>query len=302
MPAGTGSADRPAAIGTVSVVAEWENAGKLVESTTLANILNLAERILEAENLIAGRPTLVMVSDPLVNSRSAFDETVARLKQGLGDRLRIETVDAPHGEYVDQKIAGLNATASDIVVFVDSDCAYQPGWLAAMIEPLRDGAVDFAYGRVYMTTDDIWGQAAAIYWFYPCLGELQGPAPAVIFNSLAIRRSAYRRHPFPSRPGNRVACAVWTYGLRSGVLNGVGTFATTGHPPARGLAAVLASAVAHGFIDDSRYVARGYGRPARLFFAVVRLIREILHTLKRSVYVAVKLRLDPLRAVGSGPV
>jgi len=282
---------------TLSVVVEWENAARQLEATALANVMNIAERILEGKNAFAGMPDLVMVSDPLVNSRAAFDQAVLQLRTKYGHQLRVITVDAPDGQYIDQKIAGIAATDSEVIVFLDSDCWYQPGWVESMIDPFYDPSVDFTFGRASMMSDDIWGQAAAIYWFYPISQELSGPATAVVFNSLAIKRTAYCRHPFPSQPGDRVAMSVWTFGLRTGALNGRGTLATAHHPPAVGTRSVIRSAVAHGYVDDSRYSARRYGRPLRLLFALNRLFREILHTIKRSGYVAIKLRLNPVRGL-----
>lgn len=286
-------------LGTLSVVAEWENAGDLADETALANILNLAARILEAKDLVQGTPTLVMVSDPLVSSRVAFERVVDMLRKRYGNQLTIKAIDAPGAEYTDQKHAGVAATDSDILVFADSDCRYNLNWLPQLLAPLSDSAVDYSHGRNVMMTGDIWGQAAAVYWFYPLEQEVPDGPNGIYFSNLAIRRKTYRRHPFPGRPGNRVACNIWIRGILQSGLVGRRTLAKADHPPAYGLAGVYKKAVDYGSIDDGRYVARGFSRPARLARALIRLVREILHSLKRSLYVGYTLRLNPLRVLAT---
>ncbi|MFO1184045.1 MAG: glycosyltransferase family A protein [Bauldia sp.] len=287
----------PTPIGSVSVVVEWENAGSILDETAVANVLNLAERIAEATDVIAGQPTLVMVSDPLVSSRGSYDTVLSRLRQRFANQMKIVAVDSPGGEYTDQKIAGTAASQSDIVVFADSDVVYRPGWLAQLLAPLHDPAVDYTHGRNVMMVDDIWGRAAAVYWFYPLEQEVPNGPTFVYFSNLAVRRSSYQRHPFPGAPGNRVACAMWCRALPESGLVGRPTMATGDHPPARGMAAVVKKGLDYSRIDDGRYVARNLSRPSRLFRATVRLLREIAHTLKRSIYVAVTLRRNPLEAL-----
>lgn len=299
----SGTAASP--IGSVAVVVEWENAGSILDETAAANVLNLAERINEAAAFIEGTPTLVMVSDPLVSSRAAYDVVLTRLRQRFANQMSIVAVDSPGGEYTDQKIAGTAASRSDIVVFADSDVNYRPDWLGLLLAPLRDPAVDYAHGRNVMMVDDVWGRAAAVYWFYPLEQEVPEGPTFVYFSNLAIRRSAYQRYPFPGAPGNRVACAMWCRGLPESGLVGRPTMATGDHPPARGMAAVVKKALDYSRIDDGRYVARRLSRPARIFRASVRLLREILHSLKRAPYVAVLLGrgpLDALRCLGIGLV
>ena len=286
-----------AALGTVAIVVEWENAGSLLDETAAANIMNLAERIVEAADLIAGAPTLVMVSDPHVNSRAAYETVLMQLRQRFANQMTILAIDSPGGEYTDQKIAGVAASQSDLVVFADSDVRYRPNWLRLMLEPFHQPGIDYVHGRNVMMVDDLWGKAAAVYWFYPIEQEVPDGPTFVYFSNLAIRRSAYQRYPFPGNPGNRVACAIWCRGLATSGLVGKTSMAIGDHPPARGMAAVHKKALDYAGIDDGRYVARQISRPGRLFRASVRLVREILHSVKRSVYVGVTLRLSPLTAI-----
>jgi urease gamma subunit len=285
--------------GSVSVVVEWDNAEDIRDGAAMENLMNLGERIVEALDVISGPPRLVVVSDPEVTSRKSIRTVLRQLRQYFGEKFEILSIDAPGGKYTDQKIAGVAATESDIIVFADSDCHYRPKWLCEILAPLRDPDVDFAHGRNVMMVDSFWGKAAAVYWFYPIEAEVPHGPTFVYFSNLAIRRDAYRKHPFPGNPGNRVACAIWVRALPAHDFKGVPTMATADHPPAHGMANVIRKAVDYGRIDDGRYAARNMGRIDRLLRAVVRLFREILHSLKRSAYVGWKLRLNPVTALGT---
>jgi len=284
-------------LGTLTVIAEWENAEDLADQTALANILNLAERIVEVRDIVAGKPGFVMVSDPLVSNAAAFGKVLSELCKQYGEKLAITSLDCPGGEYTDQKIAGVAATDSDIIAFADSDCRYHRDWLRTLLAPLANPDIDYAHGRNIMMVDSIWGQAAAVYWFYPLAQEVPDGPTFVYFSNLAFRRSAYLRYPFPGNPGNRVACAMWTRGLEASGLRGCKTMATADHPPAYGLGNVVRNAIDYSKIDDGRYAARNFGRGARVGRATLRLLREVLHSAKRCVYVGVVLRLNPLRVL-----
>jgi hypothetical protein len=284
------------AVGTVSIVLEWENAADCPDETTLNNVRGLADRIVEASSFIDGRPILVIASDPHASSRAAFEAVVSESRSSHSGRLDVVALDTPNARYVDQKAAGLAATDSDIIVFADSDCVYHENWLVNLLAPLADPASDFSFGRNFMMIDDLWGQAALVYWFYPVAHEPPPPKSGVYFNNFAIRRRAYSRHPFPVRPGSRLACAIWCRGLPASGLKGVAVpAATADHPPPCGLRGVYARAIEYGRIDDGRYAARGFGRAPRFGRAMIRLIRVTSRSLRRGPSVAFKLRLGPVR-------
>lgn len=284
-------------IGRLAVISEWDNASAVPDKTALQNILTLGERILEASGICLGKSALVMVNDPENSSQAGFENALARVRERFLDQIDIIAVNAPGARYIDQKIAGIAAVDSDVIVLADSDCNYRPDWLLQLLSPLKDERVDYSHGRNMMMVDTIWGQAAAVYWFYPIEQEVPDGPNAIFFSNLAIRRSAYQSYPFPGNPGNRVACAMWVRGIGASGLRGVRTLAGADHPPSYGLRDVFMKALEYGTIDDSRYVVREMGRGSRLLRALIRLVREILHTLKRSVYVSLTLGLSPLRFV-----
>lgn len=285
--------------GSVSIVVEWENAGNILDRTAMANLVNLADRVVEARDEVNVTFQLVVVNDPEASSHAVFEAVVEQLRRDFGDKINILPIDSPNAKYVDQKISGVDATDSDIIVFADSDCDYRPGWLVEILAPFGNADVDFTYGRNVMMVDSFWGKAAAVYWFYPIEAELPNRQTFLYFNNFAISRDAYRKHPFPGDPGNRVACAIWVRGIVDHGLTGEPTTAMVEHPPAYGMSGVLRRAIDYGHIDDGRYVARRMGRGARLLRAIIRLIREILHTLRRCIYVGWKLRLSPVTVLGT---
>lgn len=281
--------DRP----TLAVIVEWENADDIPETMALANLINLGERLVEGGEAYRGAPQLVMACDPEKSSRAGFLKAYDAMKARFGNALALSPLEVPNSEYLDQKIAGVAASSSDIVIFADSDVAYRPDWLARLLAPLSDPAVDYAHGRNVMTTDTIWGRAACVYWFYPMESEVADGPRFVYFSNLAMRRSAYERYPFPGDPGTRVACAMWTRNLPASGLKGRPTMATGDHPPALGFAALVAKAVEYGAIDDGRYAARAFSRGSRFLRGFIRLLRETVGVLKRTPYVSWRLGVRP---------
>lgn len=283
---------------TIAVIVEWENADDIPETMALSNLLNLGDRIVEARDDYADTATLVMVCDPTKSSRVGFEKAHDAMKARFGNAMAIVPLEVPNSEYTDQKIAGVAASQSDIVVFADSDVRYRSGWLSTMLEPFDDASVDYTTGRNVMMVDDFWGRAAAAYWFYPLESEVPDGPRFTYFSNLAMRRAAYERYPFPGNPGTRVACAIWTRGLGSTGLKLKRTMAIGDHPPALDFGAVVAKAVEYGSIDDGRYAARNFSRPSRFARGFIRLFRESLRVFKRTPFVAWRLGLGPLQFLG----
>lgn len=50
---------------------------------------------------------------------------------------------------------GWQASTTPIVAFTDDDCLPSPGWLEALVAPLRDGSADFAQGRTLPRPDQL---------------------------------------------------------------------------------------------------------------------------------------------------
>ncbi len=99
---------------------------------------------------------------------------------------------------------GLAAACGDVLVTTDADCVARPGWLRAMVRPLRaDADVDFVSGPVcYRPGASLFGRTQALEFLGMIafgMGTL-GVGWATICNSanVAYRRRAYawfRRHP-----------------------------------------------------------------------------------------------------------
>ena len=102
--------------------------------------------------------------------------------------------------YGDQKAVATRLSHTDILVYADSDCVYEPGWLAALLETFREepeaGAVA---GETTIAIRGPFTLATALFYFFPRFSAEDRAAPArgFYFNNVAFRRGAVRAHPVP---------------------------------------------------------------------------------------------------------
>ena len=111
----------------------------------------------------------------------------------------VDAVELPAGcGYYEAKNLGFDATGADIVVFADSDCWPEPGWLDALVAPFADPAVEVVAGRTTYR-DDLLGIAATTIDFMYFDSPL-GPSCTRNFyaNNVAFRRKTFGLRRFPT--------------------------------------------------------------------------------------------------------
>jgi glycosyltransferase involved in cell wall biosynthesis len=100
--------------------------------------------------------------------------------------------------------AGIAASTAPILVFTDADVVVESSWLAAAVEPLMDGAIDYVGGRVRpiwggqrpdwlpLDRSDLWGTVAILdYGPEPFIFEERRRVP--LGANMAVRRSLLER-------------------------------------------------------------------------------------------------------------
>ncbi|HET8672635.1 MAG TPA: glycosyltransferase [Thermoleophilaceae bacterium] len=125
--------------------------------------------------------------------------------------------------------AGVRAARAPLVAFIDDDCTAEPGWLAELIEPLSDPAVDGAGGQIVPHADDglVSRYIAARNPWKPLSAELLESA------SPAYRLRLYLRGLLETEAGDEEAgCDLFAVAganmaFRTEVLNGLGGFDET---------------------------------------------------------------------------
>jgi cellulose synthase/poly-beta-1,6-N-acetylglucosamine synthase-like glycosyltransferase len=145
-----------------------------------------------------GTPTDALAATPALGDADDADDAPLRLLQ------MADVADEASGHKRHALEHGLAAARGDVLLTTDADCVVRPGWLRAMVRPLRaDPAVDFVSGPVrYRPGASLFGRMQALEFLGMIafgMGTL-GVGWATICNSanVAYRRRAYdwfRRHP-----------------------------------------------------------------------------------------------------------
>jgi len=113
----------------------------------------------------------------------------------------LETRRIPGGlGYGDQKAIATELSPSDIVVVADPDCAYEPGWLGALLDAFAaDPSAGAVAGETTIAVTGPFTLATALFYFFPRFsGETEvSPARGFYLNNVAFRRAIVREHPIP---------------------------------------------------------------------------------------------------------
>ena len=248
----------------VSVVIEWDNV-RLAElgraRRMLAALASQAREVhrpppwaapAESEFLrgIAPPVEVLVTFDSAEFTVAGLDPVVrACLPEGF-EPLALRYVPVPGGRYYQLKNAGAAEATGDLLVFLDSDCIPEPGWLQALLAGFSDPDRHAIGGNTYVEPAGVYGKTFALMWFFP-FREEDGPlAPARTFlvNNVAFRRDTFLAHRFPLEPGlSKGACLRLAQQL---LANGIPIHhaprAHCSHPAPNGLGHFLRRGIAQG--------------------------------------------------------
>lgn len=129
----------------------------------------------------------------------------------------LQVVQAPAGtDYYDAKMLGARLATGDVVVFYDSDCTYEAGWLYHMLSSFQQPGVQAVAGETRTRGVGPYGTAMAISYIFPQYSgetELQ-LASQYFLNNVAFRRDLLMRYPIPcDLPLYRGNCVVHAHQL-----------------------------------------------------------------------------------------
>jgi glycosyltransferase involved in cell wall biosynthesis len=140
----------------------------------------------------------------LVLDAGASDADVAELRRRHpGVRL---VLNVPLN-YFAEKNAGVAASHSPLVAFMDSDCVPDHAWLESIVAPFAEGA-DVVTGRTRYQGKALGTRTLSI----PAFGSVfedQGTASGIILNNSALRREVALRHPLDDRIRRNGGCDAW---------------------------------------------------------------------------------------------
>jgi hypothetical protein len=234
-----------------------------------------ADRALEAFRRIADQMRAHPASGELlvVYARGVFDEdSLRRALCGQANALELRLIGTPGLRYYELKNQGVLGARGRLVVFVDSDLLIEPGWLAAMLAPFSDPAVECVCGSARLEHETLYEKSLALAWTFPARAAEAAPLrPTRHFfaNSVAARRELWLRFPFAAEQIRyRGMCADVARSLRrSGVTLWSQPAARGVHPPPRGVRHFVARGLAEGH-DRALKLRRTRG-PARSLAALL---------------------------------
>ena len=239
----------------LSVIVEWENAGRIGAERSERMLATLAGQ-LRALGPDGTRREIVFVYDPM----AVAAETVARAARLIGDAAAVQIVAAPGRFYYEQKNIGAARARGETLVFLDSDVIPEPGWLAAILAPLGRPGFAVSGGCTFVAGRGLYAAAMALAWFFPLRSAEGGVAPAKRFfaNNVAFRRDIFLRFGFPETGQFRGQCTFLADALaRGGIAIASARDARVAHPPPEGLGPFLRRALRNGHDDWLRARHRG---------------------------------------------
>ena len=225
----------------VSIVLEWETGEECGRGRADHCLAQLNRQMWEGDGVLASAPELILVK--------ASHEQEPNLA-GLSWPGRFEVAEAPAGsDYYQKKNFGFSRSRGEIVLFVDSDLAPEPGWLAAMLRPFVDPAKSVVVGRTHFDVQTIYQRAVALFWIFEARvdDDLVRPTRRLVSNNIAFRRPLFAALPFPERPTYRGQCSELGATInRLGIVMVEATAARASHPAPSGLRAFTARALRAG--------------------------------------------------------
>ncbi|HUP25196.1 MAG TPA: glycosyltransferase family 2 protein [Thermoanaerobaculia bacterium] len=210
--------------------------------------------VLETENVVSAgldylRRTLATLEAQTVSPRDSVETIVTQSGDVPDDVLAelgkkypwVRPLTVPEDiDYYQAKMTAVREARGEIVVFADSDCAYEPDWLERLLEPFQRDEVQAVAGHTGMTVSDTFEMGmSAVYFLHPQLSRRPGdtvrPGHRYFANNVAFRRTLLERRPIPEgRQFLRGQCTAHAEQLAAdGVVIWQQPHARAVHPPLR---------------------------------------------------------------------
>ena len=240
-------------IPSLSIVIEWENAGRIGAERARRMLCALRSQLEEIGPGSGEGHQIVLLHDPDRVTR----ETVAASVREAGADWPAEIVyaAAPGGGYYRQKNAGAALARNDILIFLDSDVVPEPGWLAGLVAPFASPGVDVVCGNIFVDHHGLYSAAMALTWIFPLRSTESGLVRSRFFyaNNVAFRRAVFAKHPFPETGQFRGQCGFLAEELiGSGHEIYLSRDAQVAHAPPQGLKRFVVRALWGGHDDRIR--------------------------------------------------
>lgn len=268
------SIERPEPV--VTILLEWENVLVAAEDRCVRMLQELGRQV----NAFDGTAEILVLFNPEHIRESEIAQVVAEHLHipPHAANVSVRTVAAPGMNYYELRNHGTRIARGEIIVCLDSDVIPEPGWLIALISPIRTNpGVDFVGGETHLDhTGSFFDKAFTLGWIFPLRSsddELR-PASCRQFwaNNLACRRSFFLENHYPtdaSNPESRNACRRLKQHLQAqGVTIWRAGNARVSHPAPHGWRKAMLHALVEGRDNAIIYKERGYGPVRRSLRAI----------------------------------
>jgi hypothetical protein len=263
----------------IALIVEWDNA-RLSELDRACEMLRrVCAQAVAAARTSNAQFDLLVIYDPESIDPSIPQTAVAECIDAKVWPGSISIHQAPGQHYYDQKNFGVRQTDADTIILIDSDVVPDEGWLANLLEAIRDPQVSVVSGETYLATDTYYERLLAAFWLF----ETKKP-PRPMYevknfyaNNVAFRADILRRFPFPSAETYRGQCTTLAKMLRAdGVRLYRAGSAMVSHPPPASVSHFVSRAFCHGHdIVLSRKSRRLGWLAASPVGAVFRFLRDV---------------------------
>lgn len=209
----------------------------VLETENLANI-DPEELVRSLSSLAAQDPAPTAANEVLLIDSG---DIPADLLTGLTQQypwIKICSAPAETG-YYESKMLGAELATGDVVVYYDSDCVYEAGWLRKMLMPFVHEAIEIVAGETTTHSVGIYGTAMALTYIFPQYSDRTELTPGqhYFLNNVAFRRSRLLDRPIPTGlPLYRGNCVIHAHDLvKSGMMIWQQPQARALHAPPSGL-------------------------------------------------------------------
>lgn len=103
-------------------------------------------------------------------------------------------------DYYDAKMLGASLATGEVVVYCDSDCVYESGWLRSLVSPFAKDEVNVVAGETVTRGEGAYGLAMGIAYIFPRFSNQEGlrKADRYFLNNVAFRREFLLQNPIPT--------------------------------------------------------------------------------------------------------
>jgi hypothetical protein len=271
----------------VSLIIECENV-KDVGTDRAGRVMRaLREQIVDvyARRAIRGE-IMVMHAAGSTNADEVRVAVCAALGPSCPWPVRAIACEGPPYQYYEQKNLAGRLAQGDLLLYLDSDCIPQPGWLESLLAAFDRPDVVVCAGVTSIDRDTRYSRLFAFLSDWPIHDP--GAEPLVVdhsfnANNVAFRRATFRAHPYPDNGSYKARCVqLWQELAASGITIHRANRALVLHPAPVNPRHFAAKAIGLGHDYGLQFRNRGgAGRRPALAFAQAKFSQNFSATRAR---------------------